>query len=649
MELLEFNKIIEDLSHFAISEKGKEMVQKLEPSVDLPTINHWLNETTEAKEIIKKSSSIPLHHLKGIDGILQKLDKGGNLNPGELSNIVGFLKNGRKLKIFMKDKEFVAPTISTYASSIYDLNELSEEIEKAIRYDQVDDNATPKLSKIRKNIAKTDEKIKEKLHHFLSSSTYKDIIQENIVSIRDGHYVIPIKNTYKNNIEGNVLDRSSSGSTVYVEPKAVKKLQEELNQLRAIEEEEVYQILTYLTGLVVGYKQALSINMETMAHYDFIFAKAKYSQLIDGNQVKVNTKKIIKLYDAKHPLIGKLAVPLDFNIGEQFKTLVITGPNTGGKTVTLKTVGLLTMMVQSGLHVPAGQESSVSIYTDILVDIGDGQSIEQSLSTFSSHISNIISIIELASKDTLVILDELGAGTDPSEGTGLAISILEQIHQQEATTIATTHFSEIKHFATDHQGFENASMEFDVHSLKPTYKLNIGRSGESNAFLIALRLGMKAKIIERAHEITYKETKTYDYQFVNSPNDYTHKDTTSKIKVEHLAKAIELEKKDKVRNELKKLKQRDTYQLGDSVLIKSLNSVGIVCELEDNRGEIGVMVKQKKLKINKKRVSLLIEGKELYPEDYDLDIVFETKENRKKSNLLKRKHVEGMVIFKELD
>jgi len=641
INILEYNKIKESIKNYALSEIAKEMADKLEPSIDINIIESNLKETTEARNIVDRSSSVPLHGLKGIKNIKDKLGKGGNLTPEEFETVCGILRDGNRLKRFMSDKEDAAPNVSSYALSIHELSEVVDEIERCIYKGRVDDKASSELSRLRKKIAILEDRVKNKLESFLKSSRNKDYIQDSLVSMRNGRYVIPVKNQYKNNIDGSVHDMSSSGSTVFIEPAEVKKAQDELNMLRIEEEKEVYRILSSLTAMLEDRQRELSINIETMAYYDFLFAKAKYSKSIDGKTVKLNNRKFILIKNGRHPLIGKTAVPLNFNIGDTYKSLVITGPNTGGKTVVLKTVGLLTMMVQSGLHVPVDEGSEFAVFADILADIGDGQSIEQSLSTFSSHIKNIISIINSSDEHTLVIIDEVGSGTDPGEGMGIAAAVLEEIHKRGATMLATTHYSEIKDFAKNTPGFINGCMEFDINTLKPLYKLSIGKAGESNALFIALRLGMDKALIERAHKITYKETKEYtEYK----PEIIEYAKASDEIVKQHEEVVEKFKAVDKIKQASENKRVKPRFNLGDCVFISNMNRTGIVCELENNRGEVGVMVMKNKFKISHKRLSLYIEGQELYPEDYDFDIVFESKENRKKNKLMSKKHVEGMQI-----
>lgn len=640
IELLEYNKIKEILKGYALSNIAKERVERLEPLLDKASIEMAMKETTEARAIVNISSSIPINSLAGIDVVRDKFTKGMVLSPEDLEMLAGLLKEIKRLKIFMKDKNYVAPTISLYALSTYELDEVREEIEKAIVRGRVDDRASSKLFKVRKDIAILENKIKIKLEDFLRNDRYKSYIQDSIVSQKNNRYVIPIKTEHKKQIEGSIHDKSQSGSTVFIEPEEVRKMQDKLEMYKFEEEKEVYRILSTLSALVCEKEREININIEVMSNYDFIFAKGKYSKLIDGRSVDLNNRNYINIKGAKHPLIGRVAVPLDFEVGKNYKGVIITGPNTGGKTVTLKTVGLLTIMAQSGLHIPVDEGSEVAIFADVLTDIGDGQSIEQSLSTFSSHIKNIITILNCADEHTLVILDELGAGTDPGEGMGIAVAVLEELYNKGAIICATTHYSEIKEFAQNHEGFINGSMAFDINTLKPLYKLNIGKPGESNAFLIALRLGMDEKLIGRAHTITYKEQKDYSqykdqYEVIikDEVEVKKHLEQVEKIKI-GINKSKEAEKSNK----------KEMFNVGDCVFVSSMNRTGIICEGENAKGEYGVMIMQKKIKINKKRLSLYIEKKELYPENYDFDIVLKTKDYRKKDKLINKGHGKGISI-----
>ncbi len=638
MEALEYGKVKQELKQYAFSKAAKIRIEQLEPLTNLNRIKLWMNETTEATRILEVNSSIPLTALENIDGAAVSIE-GLVMNPDELTAVKGLLQYVKRLKKFMDSMQTIGPTVASYASSMFELPYVYDEIDRCIVNGSVDDRATPELNRLRKKIKLTDDRIKQKLNSILSSATYSEHIQEALVTTRNGRFVIPVKRESRKSIAGNILDVSSSGSTVFIEPAAIAVFQEELSILKIQEENEVFQILSGLTEMVKNSSREISINVEAMVHYDFIFARAKYSKSMNGSDVHLNTSRIINIKGGRHPLLGKDAVPLDFYIGNDYRALIITGPNTGGKTVTLKTVGLLSLMVQSGLHVPVLEGSEFAVFTDILADIGDGQSIEQSLSTFSSHVRNIVGIIASSNPNSLVILDEIGAGTEPAEGMGFAIAVLEEVFNKGATLIASTHISEIKEFAENTPGFRNGCMTFDIESLRPLYQLKIGQSGPSNAFLIALRLGVERRIVERAHEITYGEKKDYsgDDLFKTQPIG----EQSIIIRTEPSEAYNQLSTKDG-----KKLQHREEskFQKGDCVFISTMNRTGIVCETENNRGEVVVMVMKKKYKINHKRLTLRVEAADLYPENYDLDIVFESKENRKKRKQFSKHHMEGVVI-----
>ncbi len=647
INILEFDKVIDELKQYAMTDKARQKIDALQPAYDITIINTWLTETTEAAAMLAVNASVPLIAMEGIEAVTIKAGKEMVLTPEELSSCLNLLDGVKRIRKYMAGMQTIGPRIAAYASSMYELKDLEEEIKRCIVNNRVDDRASSELARIRKRILILNDRIKQKLNEILRSSAYKDMLQDSVVSSRCGRYVVPVRRQDIKHFPGQVIDMSATGSTVFMEPAAVNRMQSELNLLEMEENQEVYRILADLSRLVEAYRQELSINIEAMVNYDFIFAKAKYSRSMDMSPVTLNRSNRITIHQGRHPLLGSRAVPLDFSVGDNYRALVITGPNTGGKTVTLKTVGLLTLMVQSGLHVPVDEGSEFAVFTDILADIGDGQSIEQALSTFSSHVKNIQMIIKTCGPSTLVIMDELGAGTDPAEGRGFGIAVLEEVFARGATIVATTHFGEIKEYALNTPGFENGCMAFDIRTLRPLYKLQIGNWGDSNAFLIALRLGIDRHIIERAHEVTYGEKVSYDGDYdtyieeITDPDDYRQQITEQRRQEEH---HIQKEKLERSRRYTKADLKR-----GDRVYITTMDRTGIVCEEENRRGDLVVMVMGKKYVINHKRLTLHIDREELYPENYDMDILFETKENRKKRKIMSKHHVEGLVIETEND
>ncbi len=644
MEILEYNKIKQMLEGLAVSSMGKELISKLKPETDINIIESWLEETSEARKLLDKGSSVPLSSLNGIEKLMEKLGKVTALQPDELWILRNMLVGAGRLMRYMHDRLMLAPKVASYASSMYELSDLSNEIDRCILDNRVDDKASSELARTRKRITIVEDRIESKLESILRSPAYKDMLQDAVVSLRGSSYVIPVKREHKRAIDGSVMDISSSGSTVFIEPAAIKALKSELDFLRIEEEKEVFKILSCLTGMAEGYKKEILINVQTMAHYDFLFAKAKLANSMEATCPAVNLENKISIRQGRHPLIEKNAIPLDFSIGQDYRSLVITGPNTGGKTVVLKTVGLFCLMAQSGLHVPADNGTEIAIFADILADIGDGQSIEQSLSTFSSHIRNIISILKCANPNTLVIMDELGTGTDPAEGMGLAIAVMEKLYEKGCIMVCTTHYSEIKEFARTTPGFKNGCMLFDTTTLLPLYQLSIGIPGESNAFLISLRLGMAPELIERAHHITYKEERRYEKPaevlISKQPDTLINQEI---ITAHEEIKSQSLRRLD-AKKKAEKQKVDSTYKIGDCVFITSMNRTGIVCELENPRGEIGIMVMKKRFTVNKKRLRPFIDGKDLYPEDYDLDIVLESKDYRRNKKTMAKRHVDGLTL-----
>ena len=602
LEKLNYNELKEIVKGYCVSGLGKAIIDKLEPSSNLKIVNRRLDETSEGRRLIDASYHIPLVGIFNVLPYIDKIEKGSSLDPEDLAIMSDFLRGCRKVKSFIKDKEGYAPTLSSYGESITDLSFIEEEINRCIRGSIVDSNASRELKKIRRGIDECENKIKEKLDRFLKNSENKQYIQEFFISKRNGRYTIPIKASYKNYVQGTIIESSSKGTTVFMEPSTFSKYTSELAILKAEESVEEYKILGMLTELINEKIREVKINIEVIAEYDMIWAKAKYSNDIDGIKPELNEHGYIKIVNGKYPLI-KNPVPLNFEIGDDYRTLIITGPNAGGKTVVLKTVGILTLAVQSGFHIPAEEGTEISVFNKIFVDIGDNQSIENALSTFSSHVKNLARIIKESSKSTLLLFDEIGSGTEPNEGAALSIAILEELYHKGCITIATTHYGEIKNFSKEHTDFENAAMEFKKDTLEPLYKLHIGKSGDSNALYISKKMGIPDSIIERTRK--YIETKKYNYDVINS------------------SKVI------KKKEEVEEVNLKYNYCIGDKVILLDNNESAIVYKELDELNNLTVFYKKEFIKVNYKRVKLELTASELYPEGYDLNQIFISYKERK--------------------
>ncbi len=512
LKVLEYNKIIEMLKVQASSQMGRDRLAQLLPQTEIHAIRDGLAQTSEAAEIIVKKGAIPLGEIYDIDNSLHLARKGGSLTMRQLLQVLYNMNVASNVVTFLKNDIEDAPIVRGMAELLATFDRLADRIDRCIiSEDEMADSASPELKNIRRSIARQNEAIRSKLNHILNSSDNKSVLQDAIVTMRDGRYVVPVKAEHRAKVPGIIHDQSSSGATIFVEPQAVVNLNNELRELELAERVEIERILAELSSAVAEHFHELINNQKLLTELDVIFAKGKLSVKMHAEEPNVTGGGILDLRHARHPLIDpKKVVPIDVSIGESYSTLVITGPNTGGKTVTLKTVGLLAMMTQSGLHIPAASTSTMPIYKDIFADIGDEQSIEQSLSTFSSHMKNTVYLVRKARKGSLVLLDELGAGTDPTEGAALAIAILERLDLQGAHTIATTHYNELKKYAISTAGVENASMEFDIETLSPTYRLAIGVPGKSNAFEISRKLGLAPQIIDRANELIEKRDLEFE-------------------------------------------------------------------------------------------------------------------------------------------
>ncbi|GAK09422.1 DNA mismatch repair protein [Geomicrobium sp. JCM 19038] len=635
LDVLGYNKVIQDIKDYARTERGKETIHQLKPMVNERRISQLLTEIEEAIEILKISSSVPIHTVDDIEQLITQGKKGLFIRADQFSRVLSFLDHCTKLKRFMKDKEYAAPTVSAYAFSIEDVSQLEETLSSALRNGRVDDYASKSLTDLRRQISELEDRMKARVQDLARGKKYATYLQDTVVSERQGRFVLQVKKEYKGKVPGTVMDTSASGSTVFVEPAEISSIQEELNLYKMMEEAEVERILFELTAVFLDYEHTLMLALDVMHNYDVLFAKAKYCQSIHGTRPILTDDKTMNLIEARHPELKDNAIPLSIEFGEEERALVITGPNTGGKTVTLKTVGLLTLMAQAGLLIPAKSGSKTGIFQQVFIDIGDGQSIEDNLSTFSSRLVSIIQILEQANDHSLVFLDELGSGTDPAEGMGLAIAILEQLYKKGATLFATTHYNEMKSFAEESEGFLNGSMEFDLETLKPTYRLLLGESGKSQAFEIALKLGLHPQIVEQAHERAYKESSHYKERF---SSESLNKDALKRqITINRYADY----KKKKTVGDVKQFDQ------GDNVKIQASDEIGIVYTGPDERGNYVIQVKGEKKTYNHKRLTLYIQAEDLYPEDYDFDIIFKSKSYRKIKNDLSRKHVDGLILEDE--
>lgn len=503
IKILEYNKIIEMLKAGAASEMTRLVISELRPMTDIYEIRHLLQQTTEAVKVIVIKGNPPMSAFYDIAPALMRARKGGALTMQQLLQISYNMRTARTMSAFLEKDLTEIPALTAIREVISVNRDLENEITRCIlSEDEMADNASPELRSIRRSIVRQNEAIKAKMNHMLSSAENKTLLQDSIVTMRDGRYVIPVKQEHRSRFPGIVHDQSSTGATLFIEPQVIVNMNNELKQLFLDEKKEIDRILAELSDRVAENYHGIYNNQKLLVELDYIFAKGKLSLSYRGEEPHISEEGILDLKQARHPLLDqKKAVPINASLGRSYSTLIITGPNTGGKTVTLKTAGLLSMMAASGLHIPASSESIIPVFEDIFADIGDEQSIEQSLSTFSSHMNNIVNIVDRAGPGCLVLLDELGAGTDPTEGAALAIAVLEKLRANGALIFATTHYTELKKYAISTAGVQNASMEFDVETLSPTYRLTIGIPGKSNAFEISRKLGLSESIIDKAREL----------------------------------------------------------------------------------------------------------------------------------------------------
>lgn len=514
LHTLEYDKIIEKLASFATNDAGRSMCEGLLPSSDPDKIAFMQQQTADAFARILRNGRISFGGISELRPSLKRLELGSTLTIEELLNVRSLLQVSKRALLYAKDNhgEEILDSLTERFRALNDLPSLFSEIDRCIlSLDEISDDASPALKSIRRQISSMGERIRSQLNSLLNQAGMQTYLQDHVITMRGDRYCLPVKAEYRNQVAGLVHDQSSTGATLFIEPASVVKLNNDLKELYLSEQEEIARILARLSGLVAEEAEAIRTDQSVLFYLDFVFAKGLLAESMNASMPVFNDQHHIHLKKARHPLLDpEKVVPINLPLGEDYDQLIITGPNTGGKTVSLKTVGLLTLMGQAGLHIPASENSQLSVFQQIYADIGDEQSIEQSLSTFSSHMTNIVSILKKANENSLVLFDELCAGTDPTEGAALAIAILKQLHERKITCMSTTHYSEIKIYALSTPGVENASCEFDLASLSPTYRLLIGVPGKSNAFAISKKLGLSDRIIAEAKERMEEEDEAFE-------------------------------------------------------------------------------------------------------------------------------------------
>ena len=605
---LEFYSIIEKLKEHALSQSAKDTLDHLSPYFNEDVCIRKMAETTSARRLLDQLGSPPLSLMTNLDETITLAEAGSMLVPEQLGGVVRFAESCKRMAVWLAKGEASHEVIASYGRSIGDLSELKTEIEQCVNGELLYDDASPALKNIRRKKGYVDAQIKEKLSHILQSR--KQYLSDTYITMRQGRYVLPVQRKYQTQFGGTVIDASGKGSTVFMEPSAIEKLQAEMTALALDEDSEVRRILYTLTALVGDSSLPIRRNIEVMEILDVLFAKAKLSAAMKAVPVEIGGERRLDIHQGRHPLLDREScVPLDFRMDEDTSGVIITGPNTGGKTVAVKTVGLLSLMAQCGLHIPCEEGSYIAMQDGYWCDIGDSQNISQNLSTFSGHMTNVIRILECASRDSLVLLDELGSGTDPSEGMGIAVAILEELRQRGGMFLVTTHYPQVKAYSQNAEGVMSARMAFDQESLRPLYRLEMGKTGESCALNIARHLGLAPHLLERAYYEVYGEHSS------DTKNQVAMKVPESRlIRSLPAQTAVDLSAK---------------FVMGDSVTVLPGGETGIVYRPADKNGDVVVQVKGEKRKVKHTRLELKVPAAELYPPDYDFSIIFDTVENRK--------------------
>ncbi|MBO0461590.1 endonuclease MutS2 [Enterococcus sp. DIV1298c] len=600
IEQLQFEQIRKEVISRAIGDHTKKRLAEMSIPTNLQTVETRQTETKEARTILESNQHVPFMGLTRIAALTDQVKKGFILTPAELIEYADFLRSSRMITRFFEKNQYQTPLLYAYSKYLPDLQSVEELIYEQIKNQQVADEASKNLRKVRKQIQTIEKEIQDRLTKFLRHPSNKEMIQERMIVQKGEHATIPIKASYKNKVAGTIIEQSNKGTTVFIEPTAVAKASAQHQLLKAEAIAEEYQILASLTGALAENEQAIDQIIDTVTVLDIIFARGKYSREINGITPIVNKSERIHLKQARHPLLSEKAVPLDFDLGADYRGLVITGANAGGKTVVLKTVGLLTLMAMFGLQVPAKNGTELAVFDEVFVDVGDQQDLANALSTFSGHMQNVAQILNKVGRNTLVLLDEIGSGTEPTEGAALAIAIMSAMYEKGALMVATTHYGEIKEFAEKHEDFVPAAMAFDREALQPKYQLQVGKTGESQALWIAKKMKMSEILIQQAQQ--YLTTKNYSIE---------------KRSFKQKKKNQEAPKEEKV-----------LFSKGDRVYATQFQKEALVFE-DTGEDTIVIFIDKQKETVLRQRVVLKMSAEELYPVGYEIDHLFTEFKDRK--------------------
>ena len=626
MITLGFDQIIHQLQDQAVSQAARQKLSETEPILHEGLCRARMEETTAARCVIENAGTPPLTDTEGTEQALAQAAQGGMLLPEQLTWIARFCSTVRRLRRYLENARIYSAGIASWVTELPDLNELQNEIERAVREDTVLDDASPLLKNLRRQRENTERAIREKLSQILLH--HKKELADNYITQRNGIYVVPVQKRFQSAFPGTAVDTSAKGSTVFMEPSAVRALRQELETVQLDVDAEERRILWELSDRVASDEPLMRDALRVMTDLDVLFARAKLSMEMKARPVQITAERKIRLVNARHPLLNReTCVPLNLDLSLPNAGIAITGPNTGGKTVCLKTVGLLTLMAQSGLHIPCGEGTVIAMMDRVLCDIGDSQSISQNLSTFSGHMINVIRILGECSRDSLVLLDELGSGTDPAEGSGLAAAVLEELLRRRCFFMVTTHDPQIKQWAEQTEQIVLGRMAFDRASLKPLYHLETGMSGESCAIEIARRLGMDEGLLGRARQVA---------------------DHGPGAKPEPVRKPMRIPSGRLQRLSVKKEGTFERFSMGDSVLLLPDQKNAIVYQPADDEGNVVIQFQGRKMTVRHNRLKLLVPASALYPPDYDFSIIFDTVANRKAAHTMERKYdPDAVIVWKE--